>query len=208
MATAITSSPATPEKITPGVGSGSLLSLASWVEAQTGQPFWRCYQCRKCSGGCPVAFSMDILPHQIIRYLQLGLGSELLSSQSIWNCTGCQTCKSRCPNGIDISALNDALKVRALAQKPALDGQSQAVATFHQTFLDSIRGSGRVNELFMLLTYKLKTRNLWQDVSLGLAMLRRGKLRIWPQRIRGRGEIKELFKRSRLKPPGGPAALP
>lgn len=208
MATMITSSPAAPKKITPGAGSRSVLSLASWAEAQSGQPLGRCYQCRKCTSGCPVAFSMDILPHQIVRYLQLGLEAELLASRSIWNCTGCQTCKSRCPNGIDISALNDALKVRALAKKPSLDPQSQAVATFHQTFLDSIRSTGRINELPMLMAYKLKTRNLWQDVPLGLAMLRRGKLRIWPQRIRGRGEIKELFARSHRHPAGGPAAQP
>ena len=35
-----------------------------------------CYQCGKCSNGCPVTFAMDYLPHQLIRMLQLGLNGR------------------------------------------------------------------------------------------------------------------------------------
>ena len=31
-----------------------------------------CYQCQKCSAGCPVASAMDILPNQVIRQIQYG----------------------------------------------------------------------------------------------------------------------------------------
>ncbi|MGO8880246.1 MAG: heterodisulfide reductase subunit C, partial [Desulfomonilaceae bacterium] len=27
----------------------------------------QCYQCGKCSAGCPVAPEMDLLPHQLVR---------------------------------------------------------------------------------------------------------------------------------------------
>ena len=51
-----------------------------------------CYQCGKCSAGCPVVSKMDILPNQIIRYAQLGLEEDLLASKSIWACASCMTC--------------------------------------------------------------------------------------------------------------------
>ncbi|MDR3604234.1 MAG: 4Fe-4S dicluster domain-containing protein, partial [Syntrophaceae bacterium] len=32
----------------------------------------QCYQCGKCSAGCPVAPEMDLLPHQLVRLAVLG----------------------------------------------------------------------------------------------------------------------------------------
>ena len=51
------------------------------VEELSGQKLLACYQCGKCSAGCPAAPEMDILPNQVIRYAQLGLKDELLSVQ-------------------------------------------------------------------------------------------------------------------------------
>ena len=56
------------------------------VEALSKQDLLACYQCGKCSAGCPMAKYMDILPHQIIRFAQLGLKDELLASEAIWMC--------------------------------------------------------------------------------------------------------------------------
>jgi len=33
-----------------------------------------CYQCGKCTAGCPVAFAMDIEPSRIMRLVQLRQG--------------------------------------------------------------------------------------------------------------------------------------
>lgn len=170
-------------------------SLSACIEKHSGQPVNRCFQCRKCSTGCPVSEMMDLLPHQIVRYAQLGLEDRLLKSRSIWICASCRTCKSRCPNGIDIAAIGDACKAKALAQgiKPALP----EIASFHQAFLKSVEGNGRVHELGMMLDYKLKTKTYFQDVSLGLAMFKRGKLKLLPERIRRRREVQEIFLRAR-----------
>lgn len=170
-------------------------SLAPWAEKHSGQPVRRCYQCRKCSGGCPVSENMDLLPHQVVRYVQLGLEEQLLKSRSIWVCASCRTCKSRCPNGIDIAAIGDALKTKALEQgiRPSLP----EIASFHRAFLKSVEGNGRVHELGMMLAYKLKTKTYFQDVPLGWAMFQRGKLKLLPERIRQRREVRELFRRSK-----------
>lgn len=169
--------------------------LAVWIEEYSSQPVSRCYQCFKCTGGCPVAGAMDILPHQIIRYVHLGLEEELLKSKAIWLCASCHTCKARCPNGIDVAAVSDALKARILSRN--LPAALPAVAQFHREFLSSVEKNGRVHELGMMVAYKLKTRNFMQDVPLGLKMLARGKFKFLPERLRGQKEIRALFQKAR-----------
>jgi heterodisulfide reductase subunit C len=81
------------------------------VESLANQDLLACYQCGKCSAGCPMAKYMDILPNQMIRYAQLGLKEELLSSGAIWMCVSCGTCNSRCPKGVRIAEIIEALRV-------------------------------------------------------------------------------------------------
>ena len=80
------------------------------VEELSGQNLLACYQCGKCSAGCPAVSQMDILPNQIIRYAQLGLKDDLLKSKSIWICASCFTCNARCPKGINIAEVIEALR--------------------------------------------------------------------------------------------------
>ncbi|MCK4645246.1 MAG: 4Fe-4S dicluster domain-containing protein [Candidatus Aminicenantes bacterium] len=85
-------------------------SFVSKVEEISGQNLLACYQCGKCSAGCPAISDMDILPNQIIRYAQLGLKDELLHSKSIWICASCFTCNARCPKGINIAEVIEAIR--------------------------------------------------------------------------------------------------
>lgn len=80
------------------------------VQELSGQNLLTCYQCGKCSAGCPAVSQMDILPNQIIRYAQLGFKDELLKSKSIWVCASCMTCNARCPKGINIAEIIEALR--------------------------------------------------------------------------------------------------
>ncbi|UCG28858.1 MAG: 4Fe-4S dicluster domain-containing protein [Bacteroidales bacterium] len=80
------------------------------IEELSGQNLLACYQCGKCSAGCPAVSEMDILPNQIIRYAQLGLTDELIRSKSIWVCASCLTCNARCPKGINIAEVIEALR--------------------------------------------------------------------------------------------------
>lgn len=79
------------------------------VETISGQSLLACNQCGKCSAGCPVAFSMDILPSQVIRMGQLGF-EDVLETQTIWTCAACLTCVSRCPKGIDLPRVMEAMR--------------------------------------------------------------------------------------------------
>ncbi len=80
------------------------------VAEMSGQNLLACYQCGKCSAGCPVVSQMDILPNQIIRFAQLGLEEDLLASKAIWVCASCMTCNVRCPKGINIAEVIEALR--------------------------------------------------------------------------------------------------
>jgi len=80
------------------------------VEELSGQNLLVCYQCGKCSAGCPAVEEMDILPNQIIRYAQLGMEDELLKSNAVWICASCMTCNVRCPKGINVAEVIEALR--------------------------------------------------------------------------------------------------
>lgn len=84
------------------------------IEKVSGQKLLACYQCGKCSAGCPMAAHMDVLPNQIIRMAQLGMQEQLLAARSIWMCVSCLTCNSRCPKDIRIAEVIEALRKAAL----------------------------------------------------------------------------------------------
>lgn len=88
------------------------------VEDISAQNIFSCYQCGKCSAGCPMISSMDILPNQVIRMVQFG-NKEVLSSKTIWVCATCYTCSIRCPKGIDLAKIMEALRIIALREKKA-----------------------------------------------------------------------------------------
>jgi len=81
------------------------------VAELSGQNLNLCYQCGKCSAGCPMSFAMDLLPNQVMRLVQLGLEEDIAASRTIWLCASCLTCTVRCPKGVDISRVMEALRL-------------------------------------------------------------------------------------------------
>lgn len=166
-------------------------SFLAAVEARSGQKVSLCYQCRKCTNGCPVTFAMDFMPNQVMRMIQLGLEDELLGSKTIWVCASCQTCTARCPNDIDIAHLMDSL--RQLSLQSGLPPAEPKVVKFHNAFLNSLRRHGRVFELGIVGQYKLTTGDLFSDTKMAWEMLKRGKLKFLPASIKGKQEVRQMF---------------
>lgn len=162
-----------------------------------------CFQCRKCTNGCPASFEMDLFPDQIIRLAILGQRREVLQSKTIWVCASCETCSTRCPNGVRIAELMDYFK--ELAIRDGISPAMPRVAAFHQTFLNNIKRSGRVFEGTLLPAWWLKSgqigEKLWTggifgDVKQAIGLLRRKRMSLVPGKIKGRSEVKEILSSS------------
>lgn len=150
----------------------------------------KCYQCGKCSGGCPVADYMDIMPRQVMRLVQLGLTEEALKSKAIWLCAGCSTCSTRCPKGVDIAHEMETLRIMAKEKGyvPEKD-----IDKFHNIYISLMRNFGRMYEPGLIVARNLSTGHLVQDFSYGIPYLVKHKLNLVPYRPKAKEEIKKIF---------------
>jgi heterodisulfide reductase subunit C2 len=181
------------------------------VKNECGENFNYCYQCGKCSAGCPVAHAMDIRPNRIIRLLQLGYMNELLNSRTIWLCATCSTCTSRCPRNIDLAKIIDTLRI--IAYRFKFYKQAQKEALFHELFMKSMAKHGRVYELGLAVGYltksllkgyaplyelglvagvNLKKGGIIKD-ALGLPFFMQKKMPKLPHKVRGGGEVQMIL---------------
>src|SRR3989304_9103421 len=133
-------------------------SFLEAVKKKSGEDLSLCYQCLKCTAGCPTAPYMDIRPNNIIRMIQMGMKKEVLRSSAIWLCIYCQTCGTRCPNEIHIGILMDAL--REMAVEEGVPAKEKNIHLFHEAFIQSVRRGGRAQEGTMLMEYMLRRRDL------------------------------------------------
>ena len=58
-------------------------SFIQEVESRSGQNLRACYQCMKCSAGCPLSSHMEVKPHALIRQIQYGEREKVLKSRSV-----------------------------------------------------------------------------------------------------------------------------
>lgn len=160
------------------------------VERESGEVISRCYQCGKCTAGCPAAFAMDGGPRWLLRAVQLGLREEALDSSTIWTCLFCSACHARCPAGIDIPRVLET--VRHISVREGRPPASKEVALFHRLFLSQIAGMGRVHELGLGGAYNLRSGHPLANIGLVPRMLARHKLPLLPHR-KGARWFKQLL---------------
>lgn len=165
------------------------VDLANAIQEATGQNVFLCYQCVKCSSGCPLAEHMDILPNQVMRAVQLG-DESVLESKTIWLCASCQTCTTRCPQGLDIAGIMDALRIEAKRQ--GLPPTIPEVDKFSTLFLHNIGLLGRLHEVGLMAGMNLMTGQLMKDMDMGLEMLKRRKLKLVPTITRPPKKVKPV----------------
>jgi len=165
--------------------------LRTFVEEHSGQNVFDCYQCGKCSAGCPAGYAMDLGPRQIMRAIQLGLKEEVLASSTIWLCISCETCSARCPAKIDIARVMESLRWLAAAEKgkPA----EKDIAIFHRVFLGVTKRFGRVHELGLAASYNLLSKHPFANITLVPGMFSRGKIAVMPPRVKGASELRKIF---------------
>lgn len=74
------------------------------------ESFSECYSCQTCTNVCPVVAEydepkekLDLLPHQIMYSLGLGLKEEALGAAMVWSCLTCYQCQEACPQGVRVA---------------------------------------------------------------------------------------------------------
>jgi heterodisulfide reductase subunit C len=166
-------------------------TLSEKVEKLTSQSPMLCYQCGKCSAGCPVRDYMRESPNQVVRLVQLGFDEEALKSSTYWLCAGCLTCSSRCPQNFDLAKFMDAMRQTALHE--GIDIDEKDTVKFHKVFLNQIRNHGRMFEFGLARDYKLTTQNFLQDVDVAPEMFIKGKISLFPHNVKDKKGIKKIF---------------
>lgn len=154
-----------------------------------------CFQCQRCSVGCPLRDEFDLFPHQVIRLVQLGFLDEVYHSNTLWLCISCETCYSRCPQEVDFPSFMD--EVRQLSERLEKKPSIPEVPAFDRLFLFTIRRFGRLFELGFMTLYKLFSFDLFRDLSRLPEMLIKGKLSLLPHFSGDRRELRDIFKRIR-----------
>lgn len=160
----------------------------------SGTPIQRCYHCRKCTAGCPLAFAMEHNPNKIIRMIQMGEKDEVLNSATIWLCVSCETCITRCPNEVDIARMMDVLREMAIENKVA--AKEANILKLHESFLSCIRMRGRINEPLLIVNYKLKSGDFLSDLTMGLDMFLKGKLALLSPSTKDMRAVRNIFKKT------------
>lgn len=166
--------------------------LAEKIANDAGVTLSDCYQCGKCSAGCPMAHAMDLLPQQIVRSLQLGNADAVLNSKSIWLCATCHMCEDRCPNSIELTSLNEHARFEAKKRKICA---VKEVDRFNDIFIQNIKLFGKSQEAILEGAYNLVTGNLLQDMDQVPHMLRAGLVR--PEKIhmvKERDNLREIIR--------------
>lgn len=164
--------------------------LSAKIARDAGVTLSDCYQCGKCSAGCPMAHAMDILPRQAVRCLQLGEAMQLLSSKTIWLCSSCHVCVDRCPNDIDIPSLLEHARYEAKRRKLCAVHE---VEMFNDIFMENVKNFGKSQEAILEGAYNLTTGNLLQDMDRAPHMLRNGLVQPELHTVRERDRVRRLI---------------
>ncbi|MEN6466266.1 MAG: 4Fe-4S dicluster domain-containing protein [Syntrophaceae bacterium] len=170
--------------------------LRQEIELACGVDLDLCYECGKCSGGCPTGHHFDFTPRKIIQMIRLGdvefIEAKLLQMDALSICVSCRLCLERCPSGIDTPKIIDYL--REAAVKREIAPKRPAVDLFNRLFLGEIARRGRVSELFLLIRYKVKTGNLWSDFGTGIRLFFKGKLNPFTPGVKAGDQVRKALK--------------
>ncbi len=163
-----------------------------------GEKIRHCIQCGTCSASCPMVFKMDHSPRKIFAMAKAGMRKEVLSSNTIWYCVSCYSCHVRCPRGIKLTDIMYILK--RLSIKYGMSSHSTAAPALSNTFASLVNKYGRNHETELVMRFFMKTNplNLLKMLPLGLKLFLKGRMPIFPHRLKKTGleEIKAIIKES------------
>ncbi len=163
-----------------------------------GEKIKKCIQCGTCTGSCPVSYTMDISPREVIALFRAGDIESILNSRTIWTCASCYACTVRCPSGIKVTDILYALK--RMAMDNDLFPKRFPVFVLSKSFVAMTNLFGRSYEIGLLLTYYLRTNplKLLGMLPLGYRLWRKGRIGVFPKRIKQRKELSAILREAEI----------
>jgi len=170
----------------------------SWVSsAPGGEYLWQCIQCGTCSGSCPLSIYMDYTPRRIIAMSRAGFKEDVLKSTTIWLCASCYACTVQCPQEIQLTDLMYLFKQRAI--KEGKHPKRFTIPILSKEFFNMVWKRGRTTESFLVAKMFLKTNplKLFNMTSLGLKLLRYGRMTLGLEAMKNKKELRTILKASK-----------
>ena len=163
-----------------------------------GKSIKRCIQCGTCTGSCPVSYTMDITPRELIALFRAGEIETILSSRTIWICASCYACTVRCPQDVQLTDIMYALKRLAMDNK--IFPRRFPVHSLSKSFVGFTNRFGRSYEPGLILSYSLKTNpfKLFGMIPMFIQLLKKGRIGIFPKRIKSRKNFSKILKEAEI----------
>jgi heterodisulfide reductase subunit C len=163
-----------------------------------GESIKKCIQCGSCTGSCPVSYTMDITPREIIALFRARDLESILSSRTIWICASCYACTIRCPQGVQVTDILYALKRLAIEQK--IFPKRFPVYSLSKSFVYLANRFGRSYEPGLILAYFLKTNpfKLFGLIPLFLKLFFKGRIGITPKKIKGTKTFSKILQEAEI----------
>lgn len=168
--------------------------LADQIAKEADVALYECYQCGKCSAGCPMADSMDLMPRQLVRYMQIGKMENVLKSKSIWLCASCHVCVERCPHSINIPGLMEQSRMKA--KKLGYIGIKE-VDRFNDIFMENVKIFGKSQEAVLEGVYNVTTGHLLQDMKHVPHMLKHKIIGPEVNTVKSINEVRDIINKSK-----------
>ena len=92
----------------------------------------------------------------------------------------------------NIPKVMDYLRERSRKER-CIHKESRPVVAFHSAFLESVKRTGRLYEVGLVAGFKARTLRLTQDLNVAPVMFVKGKLNLFPERVKDENKIKKIF---------------
>jgi heterodisulfide reductase subunit C len=180
-----------------GAKSGSFLQEV--IDATPGgERLVHCLQCGSCGGSCPSGEEMQYTPRTLIAMINAGDRNAVLAANTMWACVSCYACTTRCPQEIPITDVIYTLKRMAIAEGTYHHTDAPALA---KTFTYFVEKFGRSYEAGLATGYHLLQRwkplQLLQMAPMGIQIFGRGRMGIFPAKIRQIDQLRAIIQKSR-----------
>ena len=158
-----------------------------------------CIQCGTCGGSCPSGPDMEHTPRRLFALIEAGKKDEVLRSNTPWYCVSCYFCMVRCPREVHITDIMYTLKRLAITEGLYQKSTAAAAPSFSETFIGYIENYGRSFELGLATRYHLRYHplDMLKKASMGLELLRKGRLELKPKRIKDMKQLKAILAKAK-----------